>query len=76
MAIASIGDLPEELEREAGMVLLSPPDEAELRHALEETAKSMQLEITPDPEAVAAARGLGLEEARRVFRLALLTKGT
>jgi len=75
LAIAPIGDLPEELEREAGIVSLSPPDEAELKRTLEEVAKSMQLDLVPAAEAVAAARGLGLEEARRVFRLALLAKG-
>ena len=75
LAVAPLGDLPEELEREAGIVSLSPPDEAELKRTLEETAKSMELDAGPHAEAVAAARGLGLEEARRVFRLGLLSKG-
>jgi len=35
----------------------------------------MPLDAAAATEAVAAARGLGLEEARRVFRLALLSKG-
>ena len=75
LIVAPLGDLPEELEREAGRVTLSPPDEAELTQVLEETAKSMQLEAVQAAGAVAAARGLGLEEARRVFRLGLLAKG-
>jgi hypothetical protein len=75
LIVASLGELPEELEREAGMILLSPPDEVELRGVLEETAKSIELDPVQATEAVAAARGLGLEEARRVFRLGLLAKG-
>ncbi len=75
LAIAPLGDLPQELEREVGMISLSPPDESELRQVLLETAKSTELDPTQVAEAVAAARGLGLEEARRGFRLALLAKG-
>ncbi|MHB8418368.1 MAG: AAA family ATPase [Myxococcales bacterium] len=76
LAIAPIGEFPDELQREAAVLTLSPPDEAELKALLEETARSVKADLgEAAATAVAAARGLGLEEARRVFRMALLAKG-
>jgi SpoVK/Ycf46/Vps4 family AAA+-type ATPase len=76
LAIAPIGELPDELQREAAVLTLSPPDEAELTALLKETAEALQAELGETGAAsVAAARGLGLEEARRVFRMGLLAKG-
>src|SRR5450432_3508044 len=69
LVIAPIGDLPDELQREAAVLELSPPDETELKALLEETAASMNADLGESAAmATAAARGLGLEEARRVFR--------
>ncbi len=75
VAVAPFGDLPDELVREAAVVNLSPPDEGELKALLEETARAVQVEVGDAAGSVAAARGLGLEEARRVFRMALREKG-
>jgi SpoVK/Ycf46/Vps4 family AAA+-type ATPase len=76
LAIAPIGELPVELQREAAAFTLSPPDESELRALLEETAKAVKADLGDTASAsVAAARGLGIEEARRVFRMGLLSKG-
>ena len=76
VAIAPLGELPDELQREAATLTLSPPDEAELKALLDETAAPLNVDPGESAAAsVAAARGLGLEEARRVFRMALLEKG-
>jgi SpoVK/Ycf46/Vps4 family AAA+-type ATPase len=76
LAIAPIGELPDELQREAAVLTLSPPDEAELTALLKETAEALHAALGDTAAAsVAAARGLGLEEARRVFRMGLLAKG-
>jgi SpoVK/Ycf46/Vps4 family AAA+-type ATPase len=76
LVIAPIGELPDELQREAAVLELSPPDETELKALLEETAVSMNAELGESAAmATAAARGLGIEEARRVFRRALVEKG-
>jgi SpoVK/Ycf46/Vps4 family AAA+-type ATPase len=76
LAIAPVGELPDELQREAAVLALSPPDETELKALLDETAKDVKADLGEKTAAsVAAARGLGLEEARRVFRMALLAKG-
>ncbi len=75
LAIAPLGELPEELQREAAILTLSPPDEAELTALLKETAQDLKAELGEASASVAAARGLGIEEARRTFRMALLAKG-
>jgi hypothetical protein len=77
LVVTPLGGLPEELQREAAMITLPPPDERELTAVLTETAQGLKLPLTADraAAAVTAARGLGLEEARRAFRLALRTGG-
>jgi hypothetical protein len=76
LAIAPLGELPDELQRDGAVLSLSPPDEAELKGVLEETANSLRVDLGESAlTAVDAARGLGIEEARRVFRKALVEKG-
>jgi SpoVK/Ycf46/Vps4 family AAA+-type ATPase len=75
LAIGPLGEVPEELNREAATLHMAPPDAGELTALLEETAKAVKVDLGEKAAAsVAAARGLGLEEARRVFRMALLDK--
>jgi hypothetical protein len=76
LAISPFGELPDELHREATVLTLSPPDQSELRALLDEMAQAANRELGETAaSAVAGARGLGLEEARRVFRMALASKG-
>ena len=77
IALSPLGGVPEELSRDAALVALSPPDEAELRGVLIESAGALEVQLTEAAAgaAVTAARGLGLEEARRAFRLALRAGG-
>ncbi len=75
VALGPLGDFPPEFQREAAVVTLAPPDEGELRALLEEAIAEKHAEVVDREAAVAAARGLGLEEARRVFRMALLDQG-
>src|SRR5262249_41662141 len=76
LAIPRFGELPDELHREATVLTLSPPDQNELRALLDEMAQATNRELGDTAAtAVAGARGLGLEEARRVFRMALTSKG-
>ncbi len=76
LAVAPQGELPDELQREATLLTLSPPDEGELRALFDEMVKGKDAQLGETASgAVAAARGLGLEQARRVFRMALVAKG-
>ncbi|MHB8416619.1 MAG: AAA family ATPase [Myxococcales bacterium] len=77
LAVTPLGGLPEELQREVATIVLPPPDEAELGQALLESCQGLRKSMTPGQSAAAitAARGLGLEEARRAFRLALRAGG-
>ncbi len=77
LAVTPIGAAPDELQRESAVVALPPPDDGELSIALEETTQGLDLQIHAGvaAAAVTAARGLGLEEARRAFRLALRAGG-
>ncbi|HUB06565.1 MAG TPA: AAA family ATPase [Myxococcales bacterium] len=77
LVVSPLGGIPDEMQREVAMVVLPPPDEAELVAALTETCQGLRKSMTKDQAAAAitAARGLGLEEARRAFRLALRAGG-
>ncbi|MHB1846506.1 MAG: AAA family ATPase [Deltaproteobacteria bacterium] len=77
LAVTPLGGVPEELQREAALLALAPPDEVELSGALREVAEGLSLALdgAVAQAAVRAARGLGLEEARRAFRMALRQGG-
>ncbi len=77
LAVTPTGGLPEELTRETAIVTLAPPDDSELSVALREVSEGLGVALDPAVAegAVRAARGLGLEEARRAFRIALRQGG-
>ncbi len=77
LVVSPLGGVPDEMQRDVALVVLPPPDEAELAAALNETCQGLSKAMTREQSAAAitAARGLGLEEARRAFRLALRAGG-
>jgi AAA+ superfamily predicted ATPase len=76
--LGAVIDLPLELEREAGRVILALPDASDLRGLFERVVESVaKVDVKPDllDACVRAALGLTGAEAVRVFRKAWLANG-
>jgi hypothetical protein len=73
LVISPLAAVPDELQREAALLVLPPPKAEELERVLRETCEGLQLTLSPEAarSSVTAALGLGEEEARRAFRRAL-----
>ena len=77
LLLSPVAVIPEELARDAALVALAPPDAAELDRVLADCADGLGVSLLPEQRGpvVTAALGLGEEEARRAFRVALRQQG-
>jgi AAA+ superfamily predicted ATPase len=77
LLLSPTAGIPEELARDATMVVLPPPRTEELSAILDECCQALEVSLPAElaAAAVTSALGLGLEEARRAFRLALRNGG-
>jgi AAA+ superfamily predicted ATPase len=77
LLVSPTGGIPDELVREATIVTLPPPRAEALAGVLDECSQALEIALQPEviTAAVISALGLGLEEARRAFRLALRAGG-
>ena len=77
LVLSPTAGIPEELVRDAALVTLPPPDAAELDQVLQDCAEGLKVSLPADRRlpVVTAALGLGEEEARRAFRVALRLPG-
>lgn len=77
LILSSTAVLPEELLRDAAFVTLPPPRADDLGAVLADSAEGLGLDLDPEvcSALVTAALGLGEEEARRAFRVALREGG-
>jgi hypothetical protein len=77
LLVSPTAGIPEELARDATMLVLAPPHADELAAVLDECCQALEIPLQPEmiATAVNSALGLGVEEARRAFRLALRNGG-
>ncbi len=77
LLLSPVAAIPEELVRDAALITLSPPDAGELDAVLRDCAEGLGVTLSPEQRGAVVTAGLGLgeEEARRAFRVALRAPG-